>query len=175
MATVSTVIITGLLSATPASRPALAENKAVEAFCVSCHEMNDYVRPEFEQSQHYRAAGDRVGCTDCHVPRDFPNKPLKHLSAIPMLYHHFAGAIDSRTKFNRKRLTLAERVWADMKANHGRECRNCHNFQTRKISGEQGQIVIWHRRAIAKGETCMDCHKGIAHRLPKGIDETGNQ
>ncbi len=24
-----------------------------------------------------------------------------------------------------------------------------------------------HERAVAKGETCIDCHEGIAHKLPE--------
>ena len=28
-----------------------------------------------------------------------------------------------------------------------------------------------HERALAKGETCIDCHDGIAHELPERPDE----
>ncbi|MGY9002934.1 MAG: NapC/NirT family cytochrome c [Rhodospirillales bacterium] len=28
-----------------------------------------------------------------------------------------------------------------------------------------------HAKAIDKGKTCIDCHKGIAHELPKGAFE----
>jgi nitrate/TMAO reductase-like tetraheme cytochrome c subunit len=27
-----------------------------------------------------------------------------------------------------------------------------------------------HKAAADKGQTCIDCHKGIAHKLPKGWD-----
>ena len=164
----SLVIISGLLCGSAAINGEASGNdrSAMEAFCVSCHEMNDYVLPEYERSTHYRAAGDRASCVDCHVPRDFPEKAVKHLSASPMLYHHYAGTIGTRAKFDNKRQVLAERVWAEMKATNGRECRNCHGFGSIRITPENGQSVMWHRRALAKGKTCMDCHRGIAHDLP---------
>jgi hypothetical protein len=28
-----------------------------------------------------------------------------------------------------------------------------------------------HKTAIAKGETCIDCHKGVAHKLPAGYED----
>ena len=28
-----------------------------------------------------------------------------------------------------------------------------------------------HKAAIAKGETCIDCHKGVAHKLPAGYED----
>ncbi len=27
------------------------------------------------------------------------------------------------------------------------------------------------RRAMEKGETCIECHKGIAHKLPEDFEE----
>jgi hypothetical protein len=28
----------------------------------------------------------------------------------------------------------------------------------------------YHSPALANGKTCIDCHKGITHRLPEGIE-----
>jgi cytochrome c-type protein NapC len=31
-----------------------------------------------------------------------------------------------------------------------------------------------HRTAIEKGQTCIECHQGIAHKLPAGWNPPGN-
>lgn len=55
-----------------------------------------------------------------------------------------------------------------MKASGSRECRNCHSFKG--MSKEAQTAMAWrrHKDAQKKGETCIDCHKGIAHHEPKG-------
>ena len=148
------VIITGLLFGATFLKGQAAGNErsAIEAFCVSCHEMNDYVPPEYERSTYYRAGGARASCVDCHVPREFPGKALKHLSATPMLYHHYPGRIGTWRDFENKRQLLAERVWAEMRANNGRECRNFHAFQSIRITPQNAEVVMWHCRSSAKGE-----------------------
>ena len=61
---------------------------------------------------------------------------------------------------------MAERVWADMKATDSRECRSCHNFNTMEFE-EQGRMAARKHQAAAKaGQSCIDCHKGVAHALP---------
>ena len=32
-----------------------------------------------------------------------------------------------------------------------------------------------HERALAKGETCIDCHDGIAHELPERPDNDDDE
>ena len=46
------------------------------------------------------------------------------------------------------------------------ECRNCHDFTSMDLSEQDRSARKKHSRAIDEGETCIDCHKGIAHRLP---------
>ena len=43
------------------------------------------------------------------------------------LWHKILGTIDTPAKFEQHRLVLAKHVWATMKANDSRECRNCHS------------------------------------------------
>ena len=54
-----------------------------------------------------------------------------------------------------------------MEASGSGECRNCHHFDA--MSGEIQKQTIYnkHMKAQADGRTCIDCHKGIAHHLPK--------
>jgi cytochrome c-type protein NapC len=63
---------------------------------------------------------------------------------------------------------LAKSVWNTMKSTDSRECRNCHNFSAMDISKQNSRARNRHVEAQGKGQTCIDCHKGIAHELPAG-------
>ena len=76
------------------------------------------------------------------------------------------GKIDTREKYNEHRWELANRVWDSMKATDSRECRNCQTFESMDLSEQDRSARKKHSRAIDKGETCIDCHKGIAHEEP---------
>ncbi|MDH5778369.1 MAG: NapC/NirT family cytochrome c, partial [Gammaproteobacteria bacterium] len=44
-----------------------------ESFCISCHEMRDYVYKEYKETIHYsNRTGVRATCPDCHVPKEWP-------------------------------------------------------------------------------------------------------
>ena len=76
-------------------------------FCTSCHEM-DQVYEEYQQSVHYKnAAGVRAICSDCHVPKPWWPKMVRKVQATNELYHKFVGSIDTKQKFEEKRLQLA--------------------------------------------------------------------
>ncbi|HUL66382.1 MAG TPA: NapC/NirT family cytochrome c [Burkholderiaceae bacterium] len=56
---------------------------------------------------------------------------------------------------------------------HGRrqarrqECRNCHGADYMDFTRQSPRAADMHARFLVTGEkTCIDCHKGIAHRLP---------
>lgn len=53
-----------------------------------------------------------------------------------------------------------------MKANNSQECRNCHNFDSMDLSVQKTVASKMHAQAMDAGKTCIDCHKGIAHKLP---------
>jgi cytochrome c-type protein NapC len=61
---------------------------------------------------------------------------------------------------------MATRVWAKMKGTNSRECRNCHKFENMDLTGQSRSARARHGNAPDKGETCIDCHKGIAHEEP---------
>ncbi len=54
-----------------------------------------------------------------------------------------------------------------MKASGSRECRNCHNFEAMMATKQKPKARENHAKAQKEGKTCIDCHKGIAHLLPK--------
>lgn len=145
-----------------------------ETFCIGCHEMEDNVYEELKSTIHYtNHSGVRATCPDCHVPHDWTAKIARKMQASKEVYGKIFGTIDTREKFNEKRLELARHEWARLKANDSLECRNCHHFEFMDFTLQGKRAVLAHSTALATGEkTCIDCHKGIAHNLPNmaGID-----
>ena len=143
-----------------------------ETFCIGCHEMERNVYREYKRTIHYQnRTGVRATCPDCHVPKEWVHKVIRKIQATNELYHHFLGTIDTREKYEVKRLELAGNVWRAMQRTDSRECRNCHSFDYMDLRTQESRSVRRHQQAIAEGKTCIDCHKGIAHDLPKGAFE----
>ena len=143
-----------------------------EEFCISCHEMEANVYREYKGTVHdSNPSGVRATCPDCHVPKTWVHKMARKIRASNELWHHFLGTIDTREKFEGKRLQLAKNEWRRMKATDSRECRNCHGFEAMDVARQEKRARNSHLRAIETGKTCIDCHKGIAHELPAGALE----
>jgi cytochrome c-type protein NapC len=137
-------------------------------FCISCHEMRDNVYPEYKTTIHYsNRTGVRAICSDCHVPHDWTYKLIRKSKATLEIWDKLTGRIDTREKFEANRMRLATAEWARMQASGSRECRNCHNFDAMSSSIQKQSVYQKHMKAQADGQTCIDCHKGIAHHLPK--------
>ena len=140
-------------------------------FCVSCHEMDQLVFQEYKKTIHYtNRTGVRVICSDCHVPKEWTPKLIRKIQATNELFHKIIGSIDTPEKFEAKRLQLAEYVWASMEASDSRECRNCHSFEAMDFEKQRRRVRKIHPEAMREGKTCIDCHKGIAHKLPEDYD-----
>lgn len=152
-------------------------NTAMEAtntleFCVSCHEMRDNVYQEYKQTVHYsNRTGVRAVCSDCHVPKDWSHKMIRKIKASGEVWGKLVGTIDTKEKFEANRLRLAENEWARMKASDSRECRNCHSFEGMDVEKQKLRGSKMHKIAQDEKQTCIDCHKGIAHHKPKGMKE----
>ena len=153
-------------------------NTAMEAtntmtFCISCHEMEDNVYAEYKETIHYEnRTGVRATCSDCHVPDPWVHKIVRKIKASNELLHKALGTIDTPEKFEDKRLTLAKHVWLDMKETDSRECRNCHSWDAMSGPMQKQRAQKQHISARKENMTCIDCHKGIAHRpVHKLLDE----
>jgi cytochrome c-type protein NapC len=148
-------------------------NTAMEAtntisFCTSCHEMHDNVYQEYQGTIHdSNRTGVRAICSDCHVPRDWVHKVARKIRASNEVYHWLAGTVGTKEKFEAHRLELAQHVWQTMKETDSRECRNCHSFGAMKTAKQSPRARTKHLQAQAERMTCIDCHKGIAHLLPR--------
>jgi cytochrome c-type protein NapC len=138
-----------------------------EKFCISCHEMEENVYQEYQETIHYtNRTGVRATCPDCHVPKDWLYKIMRKIQASNELFHKIIGSIDTPEKFEAKRLKLAKHVWASMKATDSRECRNCHHYEFMEYPKQGQRASQQHIEGFKQGQTCIDCHKGIAHSLP---------
>ena len=152
-------------------------NTAMEAtntleFCVSCHEMRDTVYQEYKKTVHYQnRTGVRAICSDCHVPKDWTHKMPRKIKASGEVWGKLTGTIDTMEKFEAKRLELATHEWERMKASDSRECRNCHSFDGMNPAKQQPRAQQPHSKATERKQTCIDCHKGIAHQKPKGMKD----
>jgi len=144
-------------------------NTAMEAtntteFCIGCHEMEDNVYQEYTPTIHYsNRTGVRAGCPDCHVPRPWIHKVVRKIKASREVFYWLTGKIDTKEKFNEHRFELAQNVWQAMKDTDSRECRNCHNFESMNPEFQKPRARKQHLNAFETGQTCIDCHKGIAH------------
>ena len=134
--------------------------------------MRDNVYAEYKDTIHYsNRTGVRATCPDCHVPKDWTHKLIRKAKASFEVWGKLTGSIATKEKFEAKRMELATHEWDRMKATNSVECRNCHNFEA--MSGEIQKQTVYkkHMAAKEKGGTCIDCHKGIAHKLPKEYKE----
>ena len=146
----------------------VVEATNTETFCIGCHEMRDNVYPEYQKTIHYRnRTGVRATCPDCHVPKEWAPKMIRKIQASGELWGKLVGSIDTKEKFDARRLKLAESEWARMKAADSRECRNCHSFDSMDIEKQKLRGAKLHKIAQEDKKTCIDCHKGIAHKLPR--------
>ena len=141
-------------------------------FCISCHEMRDNVYAEYKETIHFsNRTGVRAICSDCHVPKDWTHKMIRKSQASFEVLGKIMGSIDTKEKFEAKRMELATHEWNRMKATDSRECRNCHSFEAMSAELQKQTPYKKHMKAKDEGKTCIDCHKGIAHHLPKEYED----
>jgi len=152
------------------------QHTSTTEFCTSCHEMT-IVYEEYKKTVHFQSrTGVSAGCSDCHIPHDWGTTLIKKMLAAKDVFHHLMGTLDTPEKFEAHRQEMAESVWASMKASNSRECRNCHQFEAMALDKQRPRAHRQHQSALKTGETCIDCHKGIAHKpvhppQPQDFDE----
>ena len=145
------------------------ETTNTEAFCISCHSMKDNVYEEYKTSIHYsNRSGVRATCSDCHVPHEWTGKIIRKVEAIKDVWGTIVGRIDTPEKFEAYRLTMAKREWARFRANDSLACRNCHDQGYFNFAKQDHRSAYMHDHMLKQGGfTCIDCHKGIAHKIPE--------
>ena len=154
---------------------ATLEHFSTNEFCISCHVMEANVYPEYQQSSHYsNRTGVRATCDSCHIPKPwFAKVQRKAQATLHEVPHWLMGTIDTPEKYEARRLHLAKRVWSTMKENDSRECRNCHEVNHMDLKAQARSARSKHKvkRMVERNETCIDCHQGVAHKLPEGWED----
>ena len=121
-----------------------------EAFCISCHEMQDNAYAEYQDTVHDRnRSGKRATCPDCHVPKEFFAKIWRKIRATQELYGHVMGKLDTPEKYNQHRYQMALNVWQRMKDTDSRECRNCHNVDKMDPEKQTAETVDLNHRTVS--------------------------
>lgn len=141
-------------------------------FCTSCHSMYENPYAEYKHTLHYsNRSGVRAECSDCHVPQELGPKLVRKVQASREVWHWLLGTINTPEKYDAKRLELAMNEWARMKRTDSRTCRSCHDDLA--MSQDEQSRIAWRRHSQLRetGETCIDCHQGLAHRLPDGWED----
>lgn len=139
-------------------------------FCGSaCHSMKAFTLPEYKESSHYsNKAGVQATCADCHIPHSYPAKIFyKAQAGIRDIIQETRGVISTQEKYEKERWRMANQVWDEMKANDSANCRHCHDWDAMAISKQKSVAQRQHEKARKSGGTCIDCHKGIAHKEPE--------
>lgn len=161
------IVVLGFVFLVGGFSTALEATNSLE-FCVSCHSMNTNFK-EYKESVHYsNKSGVRAECSDCHVPKkDWFAKMYRKVIAAKDVWGEMTGVIDTPEKFEAHRMEMAKREWARMKESDSIGCRNCHSFTAMNIGEQAGLAQNKHATASSEGKTCIDCHKGIAHNMPR--------
>ncbi|WED27642.1 NapC/NirT family cytochrome c [Vibrio sp. DW001] len=136
-------------------------------FCLSCHTMK-IPYEEYQSSIHYsNPKGIRAECSDCHIPQDTVDYLITKIRASKDIYHEFVtGKIDTEEKYEEHRMSMAQTVWDQMKANDSATCRSCHEFDAMDTYEQSEEAVKMHAYGQENNQTCIECHKGVAHFPP---------
>ena len=163
------VVVVGLAVIVGGFTTAVESTNTIE-FCTSCHDMS-YNLEEYKKTIHYaNRSGVRAVCSDCHVPKkNWYSEMRRKLVAGSDVLAEIVGTIDTKEKFDAHRMEMAKREWARMKESDSIGCRNCHSFEGMDLEEQSKGARNQHADAAMKdsGKTCIDCHKGIAHKLPR--------
>ncbi|MFQ3281379.1 NapC/NirT family cytochrome c, partial [Reinekea sp.] len=92
---------------------------------------------------------------------------ISKIRATKDVYHEFVtGKIDTEEKYEEHRAAMAETVWAKMRKNDSITCRSCHTLDAMDTYEQSAEAVKNHEFGVETGQTCIDCHKGVAHFPP---------
>lgn len=148
----------------------------VAAKIIAAKDVYHWVLGTIEPDESQLVASDESGnCPELFVPVEAGSNLCVPNYGEPFSEEMSEEAEERREaalkKFNAYRWNMANRVWDKMKASDSRECRNCHDFDNMNLDEQDRSARKQHGRATEKGQTCIDCHKGIAHTEPDEPDE----
>ncbi len=141
-------------------------------FCYACHSHELFIKPEYEASSHFsNASGVRAECKDCHLPHGFFELAIKKMIVSKDIIPELMGKIDTQEKFDANRAHMAEKTWREFKRTDSKYCRSCHEVEAMNAELQGRSVSRRHAMMEERGQTCIDCHAGIVHRLPENHTE----
>lgn len=152
-----------------ATHVAVAKTGTTDFCGGACHSMNAFTLPEYKQSAHYsNASGVSATCADCHIPHAYPQKLFyKAKAGVRDIIQETRGVISTQEKYERERWRLANQVWTEFKETDSANCRHCHDANAMNSDQQKPAARKAHEMLKAGKATCIDCHKGIAHKEPE--------
>ena len=143
---------------------AMEETNTLE-FCIGCHEMEENVYQEYTPTIHYsNRTGVRATCPDCHVPRPLgpqggaqdPGQPGDLSQADG--HGGYPGEV---------RRTPPDHGEAGLDGDEDDRFPGVPQLPQLRIHEPQVSAAPGPQAApecLRDGQTCIDCHKGIAHK-----------
>ena len=138
-----------------------------EEFCISCHSMQSKPYQELQKTVHWsNHSGVRATCPDCHVPHNWSRKIARKIEASSDVWGWLFNTVNTSEKFEDKRLEMATREWGRFERDDSLACKGCHDYKSMKWDSMSKLAQKQMKRAAERDQSCVDCHKGIAHTLP---------
>jgi nitrate/TMAO reductase-like tetraheme cytochrome c subunit len=166
------LLVTGILvgAAGVIGTAVMVETTGTVEFCGgACHSMKAFTLPEYKESVHFAGrTGVRATCADCHIPHGYPQKLwYKAKAGSRDLIQEARGVIATAGLYEKERWRMANAVWDEMKANDSANCRHCHAITPETVAKQKSAAQKMHKMVLEKKGTCIDCHKGVAHKEPE--------
>lgn len=137
-------------------------------FCFSCHIGMDTIVEEYQQSVHFKNTQGVIAasCSDCHVPRELVPKVILKIGATADIFYKLRGTITLDNFEAEHRPRLAQKVTQEFIENKSKQCRYCHQVERMDFEMQGRATARRHQMMEERGQSCIDCHAGIAHQLP---------
>ncbi len=145
-----------------------------EEFCVSCHTMESNKESLMQTPHGHNQYGVTADCAACHLPHDTIPKYMRKIQALKEVYQTVIGAYDEPGAFDRERYRMAQNEWKRMSANGSAECKACHKYERMDFDKMSYKARVAMEAAAKRDQSCIDCHKGIAHPIPQPSEAENN-
>ena len=136
-------------------------------FCMSCHEMQPYLR-ELRFSSHTKDKdGNEIGCGQCHIPQGMGPRFLavKMYSGIKDVAVHFWSKPDSINRVHAQEVARRFVDDANCLACHQDMYKNAKNNAPVSEYGRLAHDAYLGKNGAAK-RNCAGCHVNLAHLPP---------
>ncbi len=146
-------------------------------FCFGCHIGMDTIVEEYQESIHYKNSKGVIAatCSDCHVPREFIPKMIVKITATADIFHKLKGDITLENFESEHRPRLAAIVTEEFVANKSKQCKYCHQVDRMDFEAQGRTTARRHQMMESRDQSCIDCHAGIAHKLPEDEPEEAEE